>query len=1173
MQEFREYIHDIEVDDINCTGLFYTWIKSPSKPETSILKKLDRAMVNFDFIAIYGSAYARFHLFLISDHSPVVVHLPNTLEKKKKIDNPDTLFLNKLSKIEAEYMVEEITDKEIKEAMFGIGNEKSPGPNGFTTIIKVNGVTNDALRLYLFPHSLTHHATAWFDHLPRNSITTFEQMAKMFFGKYFPPSMVSKLRNEITNFRQRPDESLFKAWERYMLSIDRFPNYNMVPVTQIDTFYNGLTLRYRDTINAAAGGTLMKRRLEGCYDLIKNITAHQNVWDTSVQRNEYCFILEFGNSPSNTITNPKEDLKGITTRSGNAYKGPTIPTTSSPPKVVERETEVTKDTVPPTNNGSTKYVQPSVVQVKTPIPNFKPVVAPVLEPIIAPVSALKPNPKPSIPYSSRLHDQKLRDKTNDQKEKIFKIFQYLNFNSRMLSFSCLNHSISHPVGVFIDVFVKVGTFHCPADFVVVDFNVDPRVSLILERSFLNTGRAFIDVYEGELTLRVGKEAVTFNLDQTSRYSANYDAMSVNRIDLIDVACEEYSQEVLGFFVSGNPTPSMKPIVFTSSHTLTPFGESDFLLEETNAFLDIDDEPVSLEIDDSYYDSEGDILLFKELLNNDPSSPPIPPQEIKVVEPTNEKSFIDEPPVVELKDLPPHLEYAFLEGDDKLPVIIAKDLKGEEKTALIKVLKSHKQALAWKLSDIKGTALEFYTDKILMKDDFKLVVQHQRRVNPKIHEVIKKEVLKLLDSELVYPISDNPWVSPVHCVPKKGGFTVVENEENGLIPTRLVTGWRVRTDYRKLNDATYPQDQEKTTFTYRYRMFAYRRMPFGLCNAPGTFQRKLLIFSRLATMDPPGEIIARTTPPKRCLAPVFIGPQSIVMPMTWSNLVTLVNVREKFHNEMKCLKISSKFARFLTFGASISWGHSRLHEGTSMFETPRAIISDCGTHFCNDQFAKVMLKYGVTHRLATAYHPQTSGQVEVSNHGLKRILERTVGENVASWSVKLDDALWAFRTAFKTPIGCTPYKLVYGKACHLPIEHEHKAYWALKHCNYDLLTVGDHRKVQLNELYELRDQAYENSLIYKEKTKRIHDSKIKDRVFNVGDRVLLFNSRLKIFSGKLKTRWSGPFTITQVFLYGTVELSQTDGPNFKVNGHRLKHYFGEDIPKMVVLDLQTFPKDQ
>nr|GEW48463.1 reverse transcriptase domain-containing protein [Tanacetum cinerariifolium] len=268
-----------------------------------------------------------------------------------------------------------------------------------------------------------------------------------------------------------------------------------------------------------------------------------------------------------------------------------------------------------------------------------------------------------------------------------------------------DHLISRLVGVAKDVFVKVGTFHFPADFVVVDFDADPRVSLILESSILKIERALIDVYEGELTLLVGKEAVTFNLDQTSRYSANYDAMSVNQIDLIDVTCEEYSQEVLRFSLSGNPTPSTEPIISNSSPTLTPFGDSDFILEETDAFIAVDDEPISPEIDESYYDSKEDILLLEEFLNDDPSSPPLPLQELKVVEPTNEKSSIDKPPMVELKDLPPHLEYACLEGNDKLLVIISKDLKDEEKTALIKVLKSHKQALAWQLFDIKGIDLE------------------------------------------------------------------------------------------------------------------------------------------------------------------------------------------------------------------------------------------------------------------------------------------------------------------------------------------------------------------------------------------------------------------------------------------------------------------------------------
>ncbi|GJU77169.1 reverse transcriptase domain-containing protein [Tanacetum coccineum] len=260
------------------------------------------------------------------------------------------------------------------------------------------------------------------------------------------------------------------------------------------------------------------------------------------------------------------------------------------------------------------------------------------------------------------------------------------------------------------------------------------------------------------------------------------------------------------------------------------------------------------------------------------------------------------------------------------------------------------------------------------------------------------------------------------------------------------------------------------------------------------------------------------------------------------------------NVMRCHKTLSKFAKSLTFGALTLWGRSRLQEGTNIYSW-QSITYQNGLKQKRSPPMMPEFHSSSLHRVS----PTNYGQVEVSNRGLKRILERTVGENRASWSDKLDDALWAFRTAYKTPIGCTPYKLVYGKACHLPVELEHKAYWALKHTNFDIKTAGDHRKVQLNELNELRDHAYENSLIYKEKTKRIHDSKIKNRVFNVGDQVLLFNSRLKIFSGKLKSRWSRPFTVTQVFPYGTVELSQNSGPNFKVNGHRLKHYFGGNIP--------------
>nr|GEY64328.1 reverse transcriptase domain-containing protein [Tanacetum cinerariifolium] len=738
-----------------------------------------------------------------------------------------------------------------------------------TQSIKVSGVTDDALRLYLFPHPLTHHATAWFDHLPSNSINTFEQMAKMFLDNYFLPSMVTKLRNEITNFRQRPEESLY-------------------------TFYNDLTLRHRDTINAAAGGTFMKRRTEECYDLIENMTASLTIgtlqpnrvshpvtssFDTKIaalkaemaevnknlmrvlQVNQQvkavtlncetsCGPHSFSDYPAtvgntqnvyaavayqgNTIINPKEDLKGITTQSGTAYSGPMIPTSSSPP-VVKRETEATKDMMHPTNNKSTKDIQHLVFPTESLILNSEPVTSPIIEPVASPVSAQRPNQRPSIPYPFGLHDQKLR----------------------------------------------------------------------------------------ELTLHVGKEVITFNLDQTSRYSANYIDITANRIDVIDMACEESSQEVLG----------ISDVIL-------------FLLEEVDAFLSLEDDPTSLEVDQSYLNSEGDILLLEAFLNDDPSLPSL-----------NQGNYL-------------------LEVRKKLKICEAK------------------------------------SDKSSIDE------------------------------------------------PLEGGFTVVENKENELILTRLVTGWRVCIEYHKLNEATRKdhftlpfmdqmlerlagnqyycfldgfssyfqflidlKDQEKTTFTCPYRTFAYRRMPFGLCNASGTFQW--------------------------CMMAIFHD--------------MIEKAMEVFIDD------------FLVFENS---------------------FQRCLSH-------------------------------------LEKMLKRTVGENHASWSDKLDDAPWAIRTAYKTPIGCTPYKLVYGKACHLPIELEYKAYWALKHANFDLQTAGDHRKVQLNEL---RDQAYENSVIYKEKTKRLHDSKIKDRVFNIADIVLLFNSRLNIFSGKLKSCWSGLFTISHVFPYGTIELS-------------------------------------
>nr|GEX19135.1 reverse transcriptase domain-containing protein [Tanacetum cinerariifolium] len=533
--------------------------------------------------------------------------------------------------------------------------------------------------------------------------------------------MVTKLRNEITNFRQRLDESLFEAWES---TVGQTQNVYVVGAYQGGNSYqpqgNRNLLSYRSDNYLGPPGFNQNQNRNNQNPNFQNqnrnhrITQGNNqgrnqffqgashgpnlspayqapayqapgyqapVHQPSIPQPQVMTTVEFTNYmkmntasslgsrtlSSNTVTNLNEDLKGITTRSGTAYQGPTIPTTSSSlPKVVERETDVTKDIIPPTNNESTKDVQSPVVQIETPMPNSKPVIAPIIEQVAAPVIAPKPYQKP--------------------------------------------------------------------------------------RSFLKTEKALIDVFEGELTLRVHKEAITFNLDQTSRYSANYNDMTANQIDVIDMDCEVYSQEVLDFFdviTSGNSTPYYDPIVSTSSPTLTPFRDSDFLLEEVDAFLAFEDDATSPKVDHSYFDPKGDILLLEAFLNDDPSLPPhtqgnyLPQvrKELKICEAKNDKSSIDELPEVELKDLPPHLEYAFLEGNDKLPVIIAKDLTVEEKAALIKVLKSYKQAIAWKLSDIKGIDPKFYTHKILMEDDFEPVVQHQRRVNPKIHDVIKNEVLQ------------------------------------------------------------------------------------------------------------------------------------------------------------------------------------------------------------------------------------------------------------------------------------------------------------------------------------------------------------------------------------------------------------------------------------------------
>ncbi|GJW39881.1 reverse transcriptase domain-containing protein [Tanacetum coccineum] len=1296
-----------------------------------------------------------------------------------------------------------------------------------TSTLRFRNVPNDVIKLMMFPYSLEGAAKTWYEKEPPNSILTWEDLVTKFVNQFFPPSKTTHLKNKISRFTQKFDESFSEAWERFKEMLRACPHHGFTELTQVDTFYNGLNDNDQDSLNAAAGGNLLSKTTREALNIIENkskvrysrnkpnasrmnTTSRESVSKTDeridkladqlstlveivskkvvtpapvkaveetcvtcggahswyncpttdnnqasvcattgtynqvnppnrvsnqmappgfapvqnngqnrfnqnqVQGNNFNrgnnfhgnqgfqaqnnhapnfqnqgfqnqpfqvpnnqvqqeFSNEFssykrnndqmmrnmqnqinslkgdlkneiqntiksqqavmmnqqttfqnnlqnmicglfqnqastsGTLPSNTIPNPKGEMKAITTRS------------------VERETEETTDKEQSNFQGSTAQIPPPVTPIsilEPDVPKTLPKTTPIPEPDVpknlrfdisfANALFFMPRFPPTIrnllnnkekllelaklPLNencSAMLLKKLRDPSKflipcnfprmDVRHALTDLGASINLmplsfwkkvslpelTPTQMTLELADRSITHPKGLAEDIYVKVGKFHFPTDFVVVDFEADSRVPLILRRSFLRTGR--------------------------------------------------FSNSS-----GGNPTPTSEPLT------------SEFILEEIEAYLKNDS--ISPEIDHADCDLEGDICLIEKLLNNDPFQLPL--VDLKQSKFTNAKPSIEEPPELELKDLPSHLEYAYLEENDKLPVIIA------------------------------------------------------------------KEVLKLLDAGVIYPISDSPWVSPVHCVPKKGRITVVANEENELIPTRLVTGWRVCIDYRKLNEATRkdhfplpfmdqmlerlagnefycfldgfsgyfqipidPQDQEKTTFTCPYGTFAYRRMPFGLCNAPGTFQRCMMaifhdmiektievfmddfsvfrdsFYSCLSNLEKmlkrceetnlvlnwekchfmckegivlghkisnsgievdcaKVEVIAKLPHPTTVKGvSSFLGSENLAadhlsrLENPHKDVLENKDINENFPLETLGV-ISSEstpwFADYANFHAGnfiikgmttqqkkkffkdvkhYFWDDPYLfricadqiirrcvhgqeandilkacHEGPTgghhsanltarkvfdvgffwptiyrdahtmikscdtcqrqgkisqqdempqnaiqvceifdvwgidfmgpfpsshgnkyiliavdylsnwvetkalptndarvvvkflkslfaQFGTPRAIINDRGTHFCNDQLTKVMSKYGVTHRLATAYHPQMSGQVEVPNRGLKRILERTVGENRALWSDKLDDALWAFRTAFKTPIGCTPYKLVYGKSCHLPIVGE------------------------------------------------------------------------------------------------------------------------------------------
>nr|GEV01856.1 reverse transcriptase domain-containing protein [Tanacetum cinerariifolium] len=867
-----------------------------------------------------------------------------------------------------------------------------------------------------------------------------------------------------------------------------------------------------------------------------------------VQNNPNIFNQNQGSLPSNIVPNPKGEIKAITTRSGLAYEGLLILANSSLDKVVEQDTEEIMKKEHSNCQGSIAQVQHPVVPIS------------ILEPDV-----LRTRPKPTIPYPSRLNDQKLREKATNQMEKFFQIFHDLYFDisfadalllmpkfastikslltnkdklfelskvplnencSAMLfkklpeklrdsgnflipcdflgidvyhaladlgasinlmplsnwktislpeltptrmTLKLADRSITRPKGIAEDVFFKVGKFYFPTNFVVVDFKADLRVPLILRKSFLRTGRALIDVYAEEITLR-------------------YNPKSSNPTLVFDPLISESD--------SGKV-----PIVKSSLPTLTPFGENPFQL---------------------------------------------PPMDLKQAEGTKEKSSVEEPPELELKELPSHLEYAFLEESNKLPVIISNDLKNVGKEALIKVLKSHKQTVGESnsLCAQEGWHNRWYFQIPIDPQDQEKTTftcpygtfayrrmpfglcnasgTFQRCMIAIFHDMIEKTMEVFMDDFSIFGDSFSSCLTNLDKMLKRCEETnLVLNWEKfhfmckeGIILGHKIMKSGIEVDRAKVDviaKLPYPTTVKGVRSFLGHAAFdilkACHEGPTGGHHGANLTANKIFnvgffwpsiyrdahdMIKSCDTCQRQGKFSQRDEMPQNTIQVCeifdvwgidFMGP----FPSSKGNKYILLAV-DYLSKWVEAKALPTNDARVVV---------KILKSLFSRFGIPMAIISDRGTHFCNDQFTRVMIKYGVIH-------------------------QRTVGENYALWSDKLDDALWAFRTTYKTPIGCTPYKLVYGKSCHLPIELDHRVYWALKHVNFDLKTTDDHLKLQLNELC---DQAYENFVIYKERTKKLHDSKIKNHIFNVGDQVLLFNSHLKIFSGKLKTRWSGPFTIT------------------------------------------------